>query len=109
MKFAPRVVDSSCLWQSVLAMVESGEGVSLVPLCLGHLRSNGVIFKPLSNRGCQVEVVLACGDNGSDAIRKGSLDLLRKITLKWYGSCNRNRSPVWRSNTCIHSVPRPKN
>jgi hypothetical protein len=35
MKYTPRLVDSSILWQSVLAMVESGEGVSLVPLCLG--------------------------------------------------------------------------
>jgi DNA-binding transcriptional LysR family regulator len=58
-KFSPRIVDSSSSWQSVLTMVEAGEGVSLVPVCVRHLRSNAVTFKPLSNRGCQVEVVLA--------------------------------------------------
>ncbi|MGC2160999.1 MAG: LysR substrate-binding domain-containing protein [Silvibacterium sp.] len=77
-KFSPRIVDSPGLWQSVLTMVEAGEGVSLVPACVRHLRSNDVTFKPLSNRGCQVEVVLAWRDNDPDAIRDGFLDLLRK-------------------------------
>jgi hypothetical protein len=35
MKYTPLLVGNSSLWLSVLAMVKSGEGVSLLPLCLG--------------------------------------------------------------------------
>jgi len=76
-KFSPRIVDSPGLWQSVLTMVEAGEGISLVPACVRHLRSNGVTFKSLRNRGCIVEVVLAWRDDDPDAIRDSFLDLLR--------------------------------
>lgn len=77
-KFSPRIVDKPGVWQSVLTMVEAGEGISLVPACVQHLRSNGLTFSPLTNRGCQVEVVLAWRENDPDVIRDGFLDLLRK-------------------------------
>ena len=77
-KFSPRLADSPSLWQSVLTMVEAGEGVSVVPTCVQHLRANGVTFKPLRNRGCMVEVVLMWRDNEPDTIRDSFLDLLRK-------------------------------
>jgi DNA-binding transcriptional LysR family regulator len=76
-KFSPRLADSPSLWQSILTMVEAGEGVSLIPACVQHLRSNGVTFKPLRNRGCLVEVILAWREDEPDAIRDGFLDLLR--------------------------------
>lgn len=76
-KFSPRVVDGPIVWQSILTMVEAGEGVSLVPMCVQHLRSNGVSFKPLRNRGCQVDVVLAWRADDPDAIRDAFLDLLK--------------------------------
>jgi DNA-binding transcriptional LysR family regulator len=77
-KFAPQIADSPGLWQSVLTMVEAGEGVSLVPACVRHLRSNGVVFKSLRGRGCQIDLVLAWRDDDPDAIRDGFIDLLRK-------------------------------
>jgi hypothetical protein len=59
-------------------MVEAGKGVFLVPASVRHLRSNGVSFKSLRNRGCLVEVVLAWRDDDPDSIRDAFLDLLRK-------------------------------
>jgi DNA-binding transcriptional LysR family regulator len=76
-KFSPRIADTPVLWPSVLTMVEAGEGVSLVPACVRHLRSNGVVFKSLRNRGCIVEVVLVWRDGDPNAIRDSFLDLLR--------------------------------
>jgi DNA-binding transcriptional LysR family regulator len=76
-RFSPRIVDSPRIWQSVLTMVEAGEGISLLPSCVQHLRSQDVLFKPLNNRGCNVEVVLAWRADDPDAIREGFLDLLR--------------------------------
>lgn len=40
-KFSPNIVDTPCLWQPVLTMVEAAEGIALVPACVQHLRSNG--------------------------------------------------------------------
>jgi DNA-binding transcriptional LysR family regulator len=76
-KFSPNIVDSPNLWQSVLTMVEAGEGVTLVPACVQHLRSNGVSFHSLRDRRCTLDVVLAWRRNEPDAIRDSFLNLLR--------------------------------
>lgn len=77
-KFSPNIVDTPCLWQSVLTMVEAAEGIALVPACVQHLRSNGVSFRTLRDKRCQVDVVLAWRQSDPDAIRDGFLSLLRK-------------------------------
>ena len=77
-KFSPNIVDAPRLWQSVLTMVEAAEGVALVPACVQHLRSNGVSFRPLRDKKCRVDVVLAWRQSDPDAIRDGFLNLLRK-------------------------------
>ena len=76
-KFSPNIVDNPNLWQSVLTMVEAGEGVSLVPACVQHLRSNGVSFHSLSGRGCTLDVVLVWRRNEPDILRDSFLNLLR--------------------------------
>jgi DNA-binding transcriptional LysR family regulator len=77
-KFSPKIADTPRMWQSVLTMVEAGEGVALVPACVQHLRADGIAFKALYDRNCSVDVVLAWRDNEPDAIRDGFLNLLRK-------------------------------
>ena len=77
-KFSPNIVDTPRLWQSVLTMVEAAEGIALVPACVQHLRSNGVSFRALRDKKCQVDVVLAWRQNEPDAIRDGFVNLLRK-------------------------------
>jgi DNA-binding transcriptional LysR family regulator len=76
-KFSPNLADCPNLWQSVLTMVEAGEGVALVPSCVRQLRSNGVSFHTLRGRGCPLDVVVAWRHNEPDAIRDGFLNLLR--------------------------------
>ena len=76
-RFSPRIVDSPRAWPSVLTMIEAGEGISLLPSCIQHLRSRDVVFRALRNRGCNVEAVLAWRADDPDAIRDGFLDLLR--------------------------------
>lgn len=77
-KFSPRVVDTPELWQSVLTLVEAGEGVALIPACVQQLRSTGVIFRTLRDPGCLLDVVLAWRQDAPSAIRDGFLALLRK-------------------------------
>jgi DNA-binding transcriptional LysR family regulator len=76
-RFSPDIVDTPSLWQSVLTMIEAGEGVSIVPETVKHLQSRGVTFRPLRDRGCTVEVVLAWRANAPDAVRESFLTLLR--------------------------------
>jgi len=80
-KFSPHIVDTATVWQSILTLVEAGEGVALVPGCVQHLRSRGVYFKPLRDRNCEVDVVMAWRRNDPDAIRDGFVNLLRKSRL----------------------------
>jgi DNA-binding transcriptional LysR family regulator len=78
-RFSPRIVDTPRLWQSVLTMIEAGEGVSIVPACVQQLRSREAAFKPLRNRGCTVDVVLAWRVAPPDAVRESFLEMLRKL------------------------------
>lgn len=76
-KFAPRVVDSPRQWQSVLTLVEAGEGIAIVPASVRHLRNPGLIFKPVQDRGCWIDVVMAWREGAPDAARDAFLELLR--------------------------------
>ena len=92
-KYCPRIVASPNLWQTVLTMVEAGEGVAIVPACVQQLRSDGVSFHPLIDRGCHMDVVLAWRRDEPNAIRDGFLDLLRN-----------NRAEIERLNAAASKV-----
>jgi DNA-binding transcriptional LysR family regulator len=77
-KFCPRIAASPNLWQSVLTMLEAGEGVAVVPACVQQLRSDGVWFNNLHDRGCYVDVVMAWRRDKPDYIRDSFLGLVRK-------------------------------
>jgi DNA-binding transcriptional LysR family regulator len=77
-KFSLDIADTPRLWQTILTMVEADEGIALVPACVQHLRSNGVSFRALRDKKCQVDVVLAWRQNDPDAIRDSFLNLLRR-------------------------------
>jgi DNA-binding transcriptional LysR family regulator len=46
--FTPRVVNEADMMQTVLTLVEAGEGVALVPACVSNLRGSGVVLRPFS-------------------------------------------------------------
>ncbi len=77
-KFSPRIADTPDLWQSVLTLVEAGVGIAVVPACVQHLRSNGLTFRVVRDRGCTVDVILAWRRGQPSAIRDGFLALLRE-------------------------------
>jgi DNA-binding transcriptional LysR family regulator len=77
-KYSPQSVASPSQWQSVLTLVEAGEGVALVPACVQQLTSHAVIFRALHNPSLLVNVVLAWRRAGPDPVRDAFLDLLRK-------------------------------
>jgi DNA-binding transcriptional LysR family regulator len=75
--FSPQIVGTPALMQTVLSLVEAGEGVALLPACARTLRSNGVTFHQLQG-GCLVDVVVAWRRNEDCAVREAFLALVRK-------------------------------
>lgn len=46
-------------WQSILTIVEAGEGVTIVPWALQYRRDDDVIFRPLRDKRCKVDAIIA--------------------------------------------------
>lgn len=76
-KFSPRIVDTPRSWQSILTMVEVEEGLAIVPSSVQYLRSDNVIFRPLRDKRCKVNAILAWRRNESSVIKDSFLTLLR--------------------------------
>ena len=54
--FTPRVVQEATQWQSVVACVETGMGVSVAPACVERFRWKGVAYRPLAGLKTAVAV-----------------------------------------------------
>ncbi len=76
-KFSPRIGDTPRSWQSILTMVEAGEGVAIVPSAVQYLRADDVIFRPLRDKRCKVDAMIAWRRNESSKVMNSFLDLLR--------------------------------
>jgi len=57
--FSPTIGQEAIQMQTIVSLVAGGMGVSLVPASLEHLRRDGVVYRPLAERGPQVEIGLA--------------------------------------------------
>ena len=76
-KFSPRIGDTPRSWQSILTMVEAEEGVGIVPSSVQYLRSDDIVFRPLADRRCKVDAILAWRRNESSVVKESFLALLR--------------------------------
>jgi DNA-binding transcriptional LysR family regulator len=57
--FSPRIGQEAIQMQTIVSLVAGGMGVALVPASLEHLGRDGVVYRPLAERGPRVEVGLA--------------------------------------------------
>lgn len=57
--FEPRIGQEAIQMQTIVSLVAGGMGVSLVPRSLEHMRRDGVVYRPLAERGPHVEIGLA--------------------------------------------------
>ena len=76
--FSPHIVNTSATWAGVLTLVESGEGVALVPSGVRHLRTPGVVFCTLVPQNTHVGVAVAWNPRNESPIQKGFLRLVRE-------------------------------
>jgi DNA-binding transcriptional LysR family regulator len=75
--FSPRITQTSNVLSSVLTLVQAGEGVSLIPSSLQHLRFKDLAFCPLAGPVGAVELVMAWSPEREGAVQKAFLDFIR--------------------------------
>ncbi len=75
--FSPNIVNTSATWAGVLTLVESGEGISLVPAGVRHLRTRGVVFRALTPKTVEVGLSVAWNPQNDGVILQDFLKLLR--------------------------------
>ena len=76
--FSPEIVNTSTTWAGVLTLVESGEGISLVPSGVQHLRTRGVTFRPLEPETIRIGLSVAWNPENVGVIQQNFLQLVRE-------------------------------
>jgi len=76
--FSPNIVNTSSTWSGVLTLVESGEGVALVPSGVRYLRPPGVVISPLVPQRLYMGLVVAWKPENEGPILQDFLRLVRE-------------------------------
>jgi DNA-binding transcriptional LysR family regulator len=76
--FAPQIVNSSSTWSSVLTLVESGEGIALVPSGARYLATPGIVFSEIEPQTTHVGVSVAWNPQNEGPILRDFLKLVRE-------------------------------
>ena len=76
--FSPNIVNTSSTWSGVLTLVESGEGIALVPSGVRYLRPPGVVISPLVPQNLYMGLSVAWNPQNEDPIQQNFLRLVRE-------------------------------
>jgi DNA-binding transcriptional LysR family regulator len=80
--FSPRIGATGTVSSGVLALVEAGEGVAILPGGSQRLSSEELVFVPLADRAAFVEQVIAWSPEHESPVLRSFLDLARKKRKK---------------------------
>ena len=74
--FSPHIVNTSSTWSGVLTLVESGEGIALVPSGARHLRTPGVILAKIEPDTTHIGISIAWNPENTGPIQRDFLKLV---------------------------------
>jgi DNA-binding transcriptional LysR family regulator len=74
--YSPHIVNTSSTWSGVLTLVESGEGVAMVPSGARHLRTPGVIFATVEPETTHIGISIAWNPENTGPIQRDFLRLV---------------------------------
>ncbi|MBB5058531.1 DNA-binding transcriptional LysR family regulator [Granulicella aggregans] len=74
--YSPNIVNSSSTWSGVLTLVESGEGIAMVPSGARHIRTPGVIFATIEPETTHVGISIAWNPEHMGPIQQNFLELV---------------------------------
>jgi DNA-binding transcriptional LysR family regulator len=77
-RFSPKIADTPSSWHSILTMVESGEGLGLVPQCVQFLRGNDIVFRPLRDGGIRLDAIVFWRRDETSFLQESLLGLLKE-------------------------------
>jgi DNA-binding transcriptional LysR family regulator len=82
--FSPHIVNASSTWSGVLTLVESGEGIAMVPSGVRHMRNPGIAFAELRPESTDVGISIAWNPDNENPIRRDFLSLVmaNKATIQ---------------------------
>ncbi|WP_263382278.1 LysR family transcriptional regulator [Granulicella arctica] len=76
--FSPEIAHRSLGWPSILTLVESGEGIALVPSGVRYLATSGLVFSELEPQDTHVGISIAWNPERESPIVQQFLDLVRE-------------------------------
>jgi DNA-binding transcriptional LysR family regulator len=77
-RFSPKIIDTPTSWNSILTMVESYEGVGVVPQCVQFLRGNDILFRPLRDGGIKLDAIVFWRKDEVGFLQESLLNHLRE-------------------------------
>ena len=75
--FSPDIVNSSETWTGILTLVESGEGIALVPSGVRYLRTPGLVFAEILPETVHIGISVAWNPRNEDPVVMDFLRLVR--------------------------------
>jgi len=75
--FTPKVIQTSNVVSSVLALVDAGEGITLIPSSLRNLHISDLVFCPIVEPQGSIELVMAWSPERESALHTTFLDFVR--------------------------------
>jgi DNA-binding transcriptional LysR family regulator len=77
--FSPRISTTATVSSGVIALVEAGEGIGVLPDGSRYLGAGEVVFVPLLGAGAQVDLVIAWSAQRAGAVHRSFLQLARRF------------------------------
>ena len=74
--YSPHIINTSSTWSGVLTLVESGEGIAMVPSGARHLRPAGVVFAPLAPDSTDIGISITWNPENEGPIQRDFLKLV---------------------------------
>jgi DNA-binding transcriptional LysR family regulator len=84
--FSPKIGTTATVSSGVIALVEAGEGIAILPKGSNVLSSDQLVFVPLADRAASIDLVIAWVAGHESPVLREFLDLARKgrpIPQKW--------------------------
>jgi DNA-binding transcriptional LysR family regulator len=76
--FSPKIGSTATVSPGVIALVEAGEGVAILPEGSQKLSSDEVIFVPLADSAAFIDMVIAWSPKNESSVLRSFLELVRK-------------------------------
>ncbi len=80
--FSPNIATFASVSSGVIALVEAGEGIAVLPRGSELLRSDNTVFVPIADQGASVDLVMAWRARRHNAVLKHFVDLVRNHTRR---------------------------